>query len=43
MENKLVVTGGGQYGGGGVGDRNYWMQDRLKDVLYDMGIIVNIL
>lgn len=26
-----MVTGGGQYRGGGVvGDRNYWVQDRLR-------------
>ena len=33
----------GQYSGGRVGVTNYWMQDRLKDVFYNMGTIANIL
>ena len=42
-ENKLVVTSGrvGQLGGGRR-DTNYWVWDRLKDVLYNMGNIANI-
>ena len=45
-ENKLVVTGGGGRGSTVAGEwvlTNYWMQDRLKDVFYDMGTIANIL
>ena len=44
-ENKLVVTSGGGRGST-MGEwvlTNYWMQDRLKDVFYDMGTISNIL
>ena len=33
----------GQYRGAGVGGTNYWLQDGLKDVLYNVGNIVNIL
>ena len=33
----------GQYRGGGVGGIHHWVQDRLKDVLYNMGDIANIL
>jgi len=28
----------GQYGNWGVGSVNYWVKERLKDVLYNMGI-----
>ena len=42
----LVVTsvcGRGQHRGGGVGGTNYWVEDRLKDVLYNTGNTANIL
>lgn len=44
---KLEVTSGGsgqgQQRGGGVGGTNYWVSDRLKDVLYNVGDTANIL
>ena len=43
IENKLVVTSRGGEGGGGVGGTSYWVEDRLKVVLYNMGNIANIL
>ena len=47
QENKLVVTsgekGGGQDRAGREGATNYWVQDELKDVLYNMGNRVKIL
>ena len=39
-ENKQVVTSGD---GGGVGGANYWIYDRLKDGLYNMGKGASIL
>lgn len=43
-ENKLVFThgGGGMIQGRGVEGTNYWVQGRLKDVLYDTANIANI-
>ena len=32
-----------KYRGGGVGGTNYWVEDRLKDVLYNTGKTANIL
>ena len=34
--------GGGMIQGGGVEGTNYWVQGRLKDVLYDTANIANI-
>ena len=36
-------VGTGKYRGGRMGDTNYWVSGRLKDVLYNMGNIANIL
>ena len=33
---KVVITSGG-----GVGSTNYWVKDRLKDVLYNRGNVAN--
>ena len=43
IENKLEVTIGGGNMWGGVGSTNYWVEDRLKYVLYDTRNIANIL
>ena len=36
-------AGGAEYRGRGVGGTNYWVLDRLKNVLYNTGNIANIL
>ena len=37
-QNKVAVTSGGVgIKNGGVGGTNYWVNDRLKDVLCNMG------
>ena len=41
MEKEVVVTSGGgerKNRGGGMGSTNYWVWDKLKDVLYNMWI-----
>ena len=41
MEKEVVVTSGGgerTNRGGGMGSTNYWVWDKLKDVLYNMWI-----
>ena len=47
IENKLMVASvegeEGAIRGGEVRDVNYWVYDRLKDVLYNTGNIANIL
>ena len=47
MENKLVVTRGkqkdGKYRGWELGGTNYWVWDRLKDVMNNKGNKANIL
>ena len=37
------LWGRGQYRGGGGVSTKYWVQHRLKDILYNTGNIVNIL